>query len=187
MFYFITAAGKGSNLFSRLSPESTMHADAEVLPRLVRDLMTVGVATCPPQTPLAELARLLLRRDLEGVVVLDGQGHAVGVVTREEAVRGYAHPQADRLTAERIMRVDIPEVPPDIPLEAAAHLLRDQGTRVAFLMHNDQGISWPSAMISYTHFLRHLAAESPEDLQDLGHGADRVLPLGSFKRSADTA
>ncbi|OGO37085.1 MAG: hypothetical protein A2W35_02790 [Chloroflexi bacterium RBG_16_57_11] len=40
-------------------------------PELVRDLMTVGVATCSPDTPIDDIARLLLDKGLEAVVVLD--------------------------------------------------------------------------------------------------------------------
>jgi hypothetical protein len=39
------------------------------LPRLVRDLMTVGVMTCTLQTTVPELAQLLLDHDLDELVV----------------------------------------------------------------------------------------------------------------------
>ena len=41
--------------------------------KLVRDLMTVGVPTCPPTTPLVDLTRLMLEKNWEAVVVLDGE------------------------------------------------------------------------------------------------------------------
>ena len=40
-------------------------------PNLVRDLMTVGVDTCKADTLVLELARLMLDKNLEVVVVLD--------------------------------------------------------------------------------------------------------------------
>ena len=49
---------------------------------LVRELIGPAV-TCAPGTPVAEVARLLLARDLEGVVVLNDEGHAVGVVGQD--------------------------------------------------------------------------------------------------------
>ncbi len=54
---------------------------------LVRDLMTVGVKTCAPTTPIVDLARFMLEQDLEAIVVLDHEGHAVGVVSRDDLVR----------------------------------------------------------------------------------------------------
>ena len=39
------------------------------LPRLVHDLITVGVITCTPHTTVPELAQLLLDHDLDELVV----------------------------------------------------------------------------------------------------------------------
>ncbi len=164
-----------------------MSAEPATPRKLVRDLMTVGVTTCSPATPVVEVARLLLVQDLEGVVVLDEEGRGLGVVTQDEIVRGYAHPNRDRLTAGDIMREGVPELPPDIPLAAAAGLMRDMGLRVVFFMHNANGIIYPAAMLSYRHFLRHLAAGTDEELRDLGIDAAREAPLASFKRKVDDA
>ena len=57
--------------------------------KLVRDLMTVGVPTCPPHTPIVDLTRLMLEKNWEAVVVLDGEeGHALGVVSQDEIGEG---------------------------------------------------------------------------------------------------
>ena len=151
-------------------------------PTLVRDLMTVGVQTCSPQTPIAQLARWLLARDLEGMIVLDDKGHAVGVADQDDLVRAYVHPKADRLTAEDVMRDSVPRIPADIPATAACQLMQDMGVRAVFLMHHDRGIAWPSAILSHRHFLRHLAAQGDEDLRDLGARARREAPLEAFRR-----
>jgi CBS domain-containing protein len=54
--------------------------------KFVRDLMHIGVSTCRIDTSVAEAARTLLRENLEAMVVLDGNGHAVGLLGRREAV-----------------------------------------------------------------------------------------------------
>lgn len=150
-------------------------------PALVRDLMSVGVVTCSPDTPLIELARLMLEKNLEAVVVLDpADGHALGMVSQEEIVQAYSDPEARQLTAEKVMREGLPKAPPDIPLTAAAQLMRDQHTRVLFMTHHAGGIEYPTAMISYQHLLRHLAARNPEELRDLGIKAERKNPLDAF-------
>ena len=69
---------------------------------LVRDLMTVGVLTCTPDATVAEIARLLLEHDLEGVIVLDHEGHAVGMVTQRELIGAYQHENPRALTAAAI-------------------------------------------------------------------------------------
>ena len=154
---------------------------------LVRDLMTVGVFTCTPDATVAEIARLLLEHDLEGVIVLDHEGHAVGKVTQRELVSAFQHETPRTLTAAAIMSEDVPELPPDIPLAAAAGLMRDKGWRVIFLMHNATGISYPAAQLSYRHFLRHLAARSDAELADLGIRAARQSPMQLYAQKRDAA
>jgi CBS domain-containing protein len=151
------------------------------LPQLVRDLMTVGVLTCTPQTTISEIAQLLLDHDLDEVIVLD-DGKALGVVGQDDLVAAFARDNTQSLTAIQVMREGIPQVPPDIPLTAAAQIMRDQGVRTFFLMHHAAGIEYPAAALSYKHLLRLLAAEDREELRDLGIKADRVLPLDEFKK-----
>ena len=154
------------------------------LPTLVRDLMTVGVVTCNPQTTIPELARMLLDHDLDEVIVLD-EGKALGVVGQEELVAAYSRDEYKNITAQEVMREGVPQVPPEIPLTAAAQLMRDQGVRTFFLMHHAAGIEYPAAALSYKHFLRLLAAENQADLSDLGIRAERVAPLDEFIQRRD--
>lgn len=156
--------------------------------KLVRDLMTVGVPTCPPDTPIVNLTRLMLEKNFEAVVVLDGEeGHALGVVSQAELVKAYQREDAHALTAENIMHEGVPEVPPDIPLEVAAQMMLDQNVRAFFLMHHAGGIVYPAAMITYRHLLRHLAAQSDDDLKDMGVAAARKAPLQQFIERRDAA
>ena len=46
-----------------------------------RDLMTPDVATCRPDEPMAEAARIMWERDCGIVPVVDAEGRPVGVVT----------------------------------------------------------------------------------------------------------
>jgi predicted transcriptional regulator len=154
---------------------------------LVRDLMSVGVATCAPDTPITDVARLVLDKMLEAVVVLDPEGHAIGVVGQNELVRAYSQDNHQHLTAEDIMRDSVPQIPPDIPLITAAQIMRDQGVRVVFLMHHAGGITYPAAMLTYTHLLRHLTARDDSDLADLGIKASRQPPLDTFIQKRDAA
>lgn len=154
---------------------------------LVRDLMSVGVLTCSPTTPLVNLTRVLLEKDMEAAVVLDDQGHAAGVVSRDELVRAYSQGDFEVKTAEDVMRDGVPQVPPDIPLTAAAQIMQDQNLRIVFLMHHAGGIEYPAAMLSYKHFLRHMAMEKEDDLRDLGVKAEREPPLEAFIKRRDEA
>jgi CBS domain-containing protein len=156
--------------------------------KLVRDLMTVGVPTCPPQTPLVDLVRLMLEKNWEAIAVLDGEeGHAIGVVSQDEVVKAYQREDVRTLTAEQAMHEGVPTIPPDIPLAVAAQMMVDQHVRAFFLMHNAGGIIYPAAYITYRHIMRYLAAQTDDDLKDMGIAAARKAPLEQFIARRDAA
>lgn len=156
-------------------------------PKLIRDLMSVGVPTCGLNDQIGDLTRWFLEKDIEGAVVLDENGHGAGVITRNELIKAYARNSNENLTAQQIMDENIPRVPPDIPLKTAAQIMQDQGVRVLFLTHHAGGIEYPAAYLTYHHLLRHLAAQDEEDLRDLGIKAERESPLDTFTRRRDEA
>lgn len=147
---------------------------------LVRDLMTVGVPTCGLQTPLQQVAQLLLTNEIDCVVVIDPDGHAQGVVSQDDMIKAYAEKDWGHLVAEEVMQENVPQVPPDIPLTAAAQIMRDQHVRSVFLMHHAGGIIYSAAVLTYKHLLRHMAAQDESELQDLGNQAARKAPLDAF-------
>lgn len=153
---------------------------------LVRDLMSVGVPTCPSHLPVEEVARLLLEKNLEEVVVLE-EGHAVGVVGAVELARAFASGKEAELRAEEVMREDLPKLPADLPLLTAAQIMLDQGVRVVYMTHHAGGIEYPAGYLSLRHILRYLAARSQEELKDLGIEARRELPLQAFFKRREAA
>ncbi len=155
--------------------------------KLVRDLMTVGVPTCKWDSPIVDIARFLLEKNVEAMCVLDGEGHGVGVVGADELVWAYAREGYESLVAEDIMSEGVPEMPADISLAVAAQMMKDRGIRVAYMLHNSAGIIYPAAYISYRHILRHMAAKDENDLKDLGLAAERKSPLEQFIERRDEA
>jgi CBS domain-containing protein len=156
-----------------------------VITKLVRDLMHIGVTTCQADTLLVEAVRILFHEGLESLIVLDGNSHAVGMLSRREAVAAFGQSGANMrdiktLTVGEMMRPDIPQVPPDIPATAAAQIMLDQGVREIYLMHHGGGISWPAAVLRFEDVLRYLAAESEADVADMGAGAPRKSPIEAF-------
>ncbi len=156
-------------------------------PKLVRDLMTVGVPTCKWDSPIRDITRFLLEHHVEAMCVLDAEGHGIGVVGEQELVAAYGRDDLNTLTAEDIMSEGVPELNPDLPLTAAAQMMKDRGIRIAYMMHNSSGIIYPAAYISYRHILRHIAARDEKDLKDLGLAAERKSPLEQFIERRDEA
>jgi membrane protease YdiL (CAAX protease family) len=88
--------------------------------------MTVGVPTCKHDTPVKDIARFLLEKNVEAMCVLDAEGHGIGVVGADELVWAYAREGYETLTAEDIMSEGVPQLPPDISLAVAAHPARSE-------------------------------------------------------------
>lgn len=156
-------------------------------PALVRDLMTVGVPTCKWDSPIREIARFLLEHHVEAMCVLDAEGHGIGVVGEQELVSAYSREDPEELKAEDIMSEGVPELGADIPLTAAAQMMKDKRIRIAYMLHNAGGIIYPAAYISYRHILRHIAAKDENELKDLGLAAERKSPLEQFIERRDEA
>jgi CBS domain-containing protein len=159
----------------------------ESSPKLVRDLMTVGVPTCKTTTPVVDVARFLIENNVEEMVVLGDEGEGVGICGYKELVNAYEREDVRELIAEEIMSEGVPELPSDIPLKLAAQLMKDKTIRVAYMNHNSAGIIYPAASISYKHLVRHLAAKDESELKDLGINAERKSPLEQFIERRDEA
>ena len=156
-------------------------------PKLVRDLMTVGVPTCKTTTNIVDIARYILEQGVEEMVVLGVEGEGVGIVGYEQLIGAYNLENVKSLTAEEIMREGVPELPADISLGLAAQMMKDKNIRVAYMTHNSAGIIYPAALISYKHILRHLAANNDSELKDLGLAAERKSPIDTFLARRDEA
>jgi CBS domain-containing protein len=103
--------------------------------------MTIGVPICRDTETCAEVAARLALAPV--VVALDATGMACGWATRSELAQ-----QPSTRTVAEVMNEDIPTVPPDIPAQAAAHLMRDRDLAYLFLMHSWPGEPRPAAYIS---------------------------------------
>jgi CBS domain-containing protein len=156
-------------------------------PTLVRDLMTVGVPTCKTSTSAMDVARYLLEHAIEEMVVLDEEGHGVGVCGYEQLLALYGRDDLAALTAEQVMREGVPDLPADLPLPLAVQMMRDQRLRVAYMNHHSGGITYPAGMITYHHLLRCLAAHDEAELKDLGIHAERKSPIEIFIQRRDQA
>ena len=54
--------------------------------KLARDVMTTNPACCTPETPLDQVAKLMVQHDCGEIPVIDRAEHVVGVVTDRDIV-----------------------------------------------------------------------------------------------------
>lgn len=102
--------------------------------RYVRDVMSRGVITCAPDTPLTEVASLMARDRAGAVAVVNRDGELVGIISRTDMVRAYLKPYAN-LRAEDIMTTQVATIIPDIPVRAAVQIMLDRGVHQLIILH----------------------------------------------------
>ncbi len=54
---------------------------------LARDIMTRDVVTASPDTPVPDLARMMLERRISAVPIVDGEGRVLGIVSEGDLMR----------------------------------------------------------------------------------------------------
>jgi predicted transcriptional regulator len=124
--------------------------------KTVRSAMQLGLFSCPPDTDLRALARMMVERQIHSVVVrgLRGAPHAYGIVSDLDLLAGLEDPQAR--VASDVVAADVISVRPDNTLETAAHLMTGRGTAHLVVLSPETG--FPVGMISSLDIARAAAA-----------------------------
>jgi CBS domain-containing protein len=155
----------------------------------IRDLMQIGVSTCTPDTPVADVARILLAGDINSIILLNPiDGNALGIVTQSDLLRVCSKDDHGKLTAMDGMQEEFPQLPPDIPISTAIQLMLDNNIQTYFLTHHSGGITYPAGYLSDKSILKYMAATEEEgELFKMGLDAERKPPLESFIHKRDAA
>ena len=108
--------------------------------KLARDVMTTNPACCTPETPLDQVAKLMVQHDCGEIPVIDRAEHVVGVVTDRDIVTRVVARDKNPMayTAETCMSESVVTVPEDAPLtDVLAMMEKHQIRRVPVV--NEQG------------------------------------------------
>lgn len=96
----------------------------------IDEIMTRSIITARPDTPVAEIARLLSHHNISGVPVIDDQDEPIGVVTELDVISRGGNTAAD------IMSQGVIGVTEDTPAEEIVEILRSRRVRrVPVLRH----------------------------------------------------
>ncbi len=111
-------------------------------PTQAQELMTMQPATCTPDTPLYDVARLMVENDCGAIPVVAGPNSqkAVGIVTdRDIACRGVAKAQIlQAMTAADCMTANLFTVKPNADLTDCRKLMESHHVR-RLLVTDDSG------------------------------------------------
>jgi len=108
--------------------------------KLARDVMTTNPACCTPETPLDQVAKLMVQHDCGEIPVIDRAERVVGVVTDRDIVTRVVARDKNPMayTAEICMSESVVTVGVDAPLsDVVATMEKHQIRRVPVV--NEQG------------------------------------------------
>ncbi len=149
-----------------------------------KDVMTPDPVTVRPETPVEEIARLLLDKRISGVPVVDEAGRVVGIVSEGDLIRrledsgedpprrrswwlellqlpeerARAFVRAHGRRARDIMTPDPVTVRPEMPLPAIARLLEERGIKRVPVVDEEGRLV---GIVSRADLLRALAVQPP--------------------------
>ncbi len=166
-----------------------------------RDVMTAPVITAAPETPIREIASLLLEHRISGLPIVEG-GRVVGILSEGDLLRRIEigterrrskwldvlidpNVQAADFSASRgmlardVMTSDVVSVAPDSDLAEVARLLEQHRIKRVPVIDGERLVG----IISRANLLRALALYQPPAVQDLQ--SDEAIRKALQERLAD--
>lgn len=127
--------------------------------RLLRDIMTRGVVTVPMEATVKDIAGMMTRQGLSGVVVVGPDGVAVGVISDMDILKVIGKENWENITAESIMTSNIQMIRPMCTLGEAAKIMREKAVH-RLLVFSEQGVGAshrPIGILSASDIVREAA------------------------------
>ena len=123
----------------------------------ISEIMHTPAVVCRPTATLREVARLMDRRNVGSVIVVDNVDYVSGIVTdRDIALRGAGAGQSPDIQVEAIMTRDVAAVRPSSDLLEAATVMQKRGVRRVPVI-DDMGKL--HGVIAFDDLFRHLSHE----------------------------
>lgn len=126
----------------------------------VQDWMHRGVITCPPETPVAEVAGIMHSHDISALVVVDENSDAVGVISRTDLVNArFIEPYMKHwrgLSAQHLMSKPVISVYAETRIEDAVQLLLEKHIHRLVVVEKSDDHVLPVGILSVTDLARHV-------------------------------
>ena len=94
--------------------------------RVVRDIMTRGVATVQCDEMLRKAAEIMNQDDISCIVVVDQNDEAAGIISSLDVVRAFSEKttaEIEKMPAEEIMTPFVVEANPEMTLKEIANIM----------------------------------------------------------------
>lgn len=141
--------------------------------KLVGEVMSTGITSCHPRTPIRRVARRMRDADVSALPVLDGDGNLVGIVSQTDLVtlRAYRD-EWDQMTAEHVMVHNVLTTTPSSGLQEACDMMISNKVHRLIVVEPNEDNSPPRVVgvLSMTDVVREMAEE------DLPDAVDTIVP-----------
>jgi len=122
-----------------------------------------GVLTCLRETPIQDVARQMSEQDVSALVVVNDEGHLIGLISRTDLVNARLYEQYWKhwrgLTAGHIMVTDVVSVHIGDSMQEASRLMMERRIhRVVVVEADGEGVR-PIGVVSVTDVVRDIADE----------------------------
>ena len=125
-----------------------------------RDWMHQGVITCRPDTPVNEVAETMDMKDISALVVVDGAGEPIGVISRTDLVNArFIQPYWKHwrgMTAEHLMSKPVISVAADTDIKAAVEMLHEKRIHRLVVVETVDNHKRPVGILSVTDLAKHV-------------------------------
>lgn len=127
--------------------------------KTVKDIMHVGLTTCSLDTPIPEVARIMVAQGVNAVVVTDEAGHLAGLIARTDLVVLYGYQDMwPHMVAEQVMIGSVATISPDeSAVKAAQEMNLRKYHRLIVTESTGNGKQKPVGVVSMTDIVRDMA------------------------------
>jgi len=119
----------------------------------VRDVMKRGVITVSFDTPVSEIAKLLVKEDVSGIAVTAPDDGVVGVISEIDVIKFFDQ-DWDTLTAEEVMSTFVRTIDPETTIRKAAKIMRDLNIHRLLILSVSPAPGIPIAILAASDILR---------------------------------
>lgn len=119
----------------------------------VRDVMTRGVITVALDTPVSEIAKLLVEEEVSGVAVIVPDGEVVGVISEIDIIKFFDQ-NWDNLTAEEVMSTFVRAIDAEMTIKKAADIMGDLNIHRLLILSLSPAPGIPIGILTASDILR---------------------------------
>jgi predicted transcriptional regulator len=119
----------------------------------VRDVMKRGVVTVSFDTPVSEIAKLLVKEGVSGIAVTAPDDEVLGVISEIDIIKVFDKDWST-LTAEDVMSTFVRTIDPETTLKKAADIMRDLNIHRLLILSISPAPGIPIGILTASDILR---------------------------------